>query len=126
MQIYEHDTPEAISFKNNCVELESWISHLRYIEKEISNLMNLGNTEFSTAMKYQSILVKLSQKLDENRTKLNALLRYKDSLPQVAECEDVDCDMFYVNEHEKFRKVYMYHLEKYRRVKEEYFNILLK
>jgi hypothetical protein len=124
MEIYDHDTPEAIVFKNNCIELDNWISHLVYIDREITNLLNLSNVELSNMMEQQPVLIKLSIKQDENNINLKAFGVYRNTLPQAAECEDVYCDMFYVNEHEKYRKVYMYHLEKYRRVKEEYFNIL--
>ncbi len=126
MQIYNHDTPETITFKNNCIELDNWINHLEYIEKEINNLLNLSKAELANALDRQPVLMKLFTKKGENNTNLNAFRKYKDGLPQAAECEDVDCDMFYVTEHERYRKVYMYHLEKYRRVKEEYFNILSK
>ena len=126
MEIFNHDSTESIILKSNFVELESWISHLNYIEKEISNLMNLGNTEFSTALEYQPILVKLSVKIDENRLKLNELTRYRDSLPQMAECEDIDCEMYFISEHKKYRKIYKSHLNSYRSVKEEYFEVLLK
>ncbi|OAD90421.1 hypothetical protein A7A78_05750 [Aequorivita soesokkakensis] len=126
MQIYDHDSPETITFKNNSIELDNWINHLEYIEKEISNLLNLSKAELLNAMDQKPVLMRLSIKKEENRNNLNAFRRYKDGLPQAAECEDVDCDMFYVTEHERYRKVYMYHLEKYRRVKEEYFSILSK
>jgi hypothetical protein len=126
MQIYDHDSPETITFKNNSIELDNWINHLEYIEKEISNLLNLSKAELLNAMDQEPVLMRLSIKKEENRNNLNAFRRYKDGLPQAAECEDVDCDMFYVTEHERYRKVYMYHLEKYRRVKEEYFSILSK
>jgi hypothetical protein len=126
MQIYDHDSPEIITFKNNTIELDNWINHLEYIEKEISNLLNLSKAELLNAMEQKPVLMKLSIKKEENNNNLNAFKRYRDGLPQAAECEDVDCDMFYITEHERYRKVYMYHLEKYRRVKEEYFNILSK
>ena len=126
MQIYNHDTPETIAFKNNTIELDNWINHLEYIEKEITNLVNLSKVELANALDQHPVLMKLSIKKKENNTTLNSFRKYKDGLPQAAECEDVDCDMFYVTEHERYRKVYMYHLEKYRRVKEEYFNILSK
>lgn len=126
MQIYNHDTPETITFKNNCIELDNWINHLEYIEKEINNLLNLSKAELANALEQHPVLIKLSIKKAENNNNLNAFRKYKDGLPQAAECEDVGCDMFYVTEHERYRKVYMYHLEKYRRVKEEYFNILSK
>ena len=126
MQIYDHDSPEAITFKSNSIELDNWISHLEYIEKEINNLLNVGNGELSTVLEQKQVLVKLSIKREENRVNLNVLKKHKNNLPQAIECEDVDCDMFYVTEHERIRKIYLYHLEKYRGVKEEYFNILNK
>jgi len=126
MQIYDHDTPETITFKNNCIELDNWIGHMEYIEKEIANLLNLSNGELLNILGQQPVLMKLSIKKEENRINLNAFRKYKNSLPLATECEDVDCDMFYISEHERYRKVYLYHLEKYRRIKEEYFNILNK
>ncbi len=126
MQIYDHDTPETITFKNNWIELDNWIGHLEYIEKEIVNLLNLSNGELFNILEEQPVLMRLSIKKEENRINLNAFRKYKNSLPLATECEDVDCDMFYISEHERYRKIYLYHLEKYRRVKEEYFNILNK
>ncbi|MEM0519607.1 MULTISPECIES: hypothetical protein [Aequorivita] len=126
MQIYDHDSPEAIAFKNNFIELDNWIEHLRYIEKEISNLLNLGTKELSGAFKSQTVLDKLKLEKEVNTAAIDAFLNYKEGLPKAAECEDVDCDMFYVAEHEKFRKTYSAHLKRYRDVKEEYFNVLSK
>ncbi len=126
MQIYGHDTAEAITFKNNYLELENWITHLEYMEKEINNLLNLSQGELANVLRQNPVVMKLSIKRKENTINLQAFRKYRDTLPKSAECDNVDCDMFYVTEHEKYRKVYMNHLEKYRRVKEEYFNILCK
>lgn len=59
MQIYSHDSPEAITYKNNYIELENWIEHLNYVEKEIINLINLGNTQLTTSFVIQPVLSKL-------------------------------------------------------------------
>ncbi|MCG2417584.1 hypothetical protein K8089_01020 [Aequorivita sp. F47161] len=126
MQIYDHDSPEAITFKNNFIELDNWIEHLNYIEKEISNLLNLGKTELSSVFQSQPVLDKLTREKEVNTAAIDSFLKYKESLPKAAECEDVDCDMFYVAEHEKFRNMYSAHLKKYRNVKEEYFSVLGK
>lgn len=126
MQIYPHDSPEAIAYKNNYMELENWIDQLHYMEKEILNLINLGNTEFTPKLILQPVLSKLERKKEENKLHLQALLLYQEDLPKAAECEDVACDMFYVTEHDKFRKDYLKHLEKYRNIKEEYFSVLIK
>lgn len=126
MQIYSHDSPEAIAYKNNYIELENWMDHLHYMEKEIINLIKLGNTELTTSFAIEPVLSKLERKKEQNKLHLIALSRYKEDLPKAAECEDVACDMFYITEHEKFRNDYLKHLEKYRNIKEEYFGVLLK
>ena len=126
MEIYDHDSPEAITYKHNSIESENWVEHLNYIEKEITNLLNLSKTELSKRFESESVISKLKNERADNAEAINSFLNYRESLPKAAECEDVDCDMFYVGEHEKFRKTYIAHLKKYREVKEEYFSVLLK
>ena len=124
MQIYDHDSPEAITFKNNSIELEDWFEHLSYIDKEISNLLKIGKTERAKANEIDPILLSLENKREENTSTIDELNKYKNNLPKAAECDDVSCDMFYVNEHERYRKSYKNHLESYRKIKEEFFKIL--
>jgi hypothetical protein len=126
MQIYNHDSPEAIAFKNNYIELENWLDHLNYIEKEITNLVSLGKAELTVNSESHPILLKFLKEKDANNLKRIEFQKYQDGLPRAVECEDVECDMFFISEHEKFRNSYMKHLKNYRKVKEEYFNVLLK
>lgn len=126
MQIYNHDSQESIVFKNNSIELNNWTTHLGYVSGEIENLLNLSKVELSRTLEHQPVLTKLSIKREENNIILKNFRKYKESLSKAVECEDMDCDMFYVNEHEKFRNIYMVHLEKYRKIKEEYFNLIVK
>lgn len=126
MEIYNHDSPEAITYKHNSIESENWVEHLNYIDKEIKNLLNIGNLELSKNLELQSAVTKLKNEQADNAEAINSFLKYRESLPKAAECEDVACDMFYVGEHEKFRKTYTAHLKKYREVKEEYFSVLTK
>ncbi len=126
MQIYTHDSPEEIAFKNNSVELDNWIEHLNYIDKEIDNLLNLGNLELSSLFETPTVLDKLACEKEINIAAIDSFLTYKKSLSKAAECEDVDCDMFYITEHENYRKTYSIHLKRYRMVKEEYFKHLSK
>lgn len=126
MQIYDHDSPEAINFKNSSIELEDWIEHINYIEKEISNLLNLVKSDLPENEDLLVQLKKLEQKREKNNNHLDLLLKYRNTLPKAAECEDVDCDMFYVNEHMRYRNMYRNHLENYRNVKEDFFRVLTK
>ncbi len=126
MEIYDHDSPEAITYKHNSIESENWVEHLNYIDKEITNLLNLSKTELAKRFESETIISKLKNEKLLNTDAIDSLLKYRESLPKAAECEDVDCDMFYVGEHEKFRKTYIAHLKQYREVKEEYFSVLTK
>lgn len=126
MQIYDHDSPEAITFKNSSIELENWIEHLSYIDKEILHLLNLGKNERLKTIEIGSILLSLENKKEENANTIEELNKYRNNLPKAAECEDVSCDMFYVNEHKKYRKSYRDYLQTYREIKEEFFIILSK
>jgi len=126
MQIYNHDSEESIVLKNNGIELNNWITHLGYISAEIDNLLNLSRAELSNKLEHEPVVAKLSNKREENNIILKKFRKYRESLPKAMECEDMDCDMYYVNEHEKFRNIYMSHLEKYRKIKEEYFSLLTK
>ncbi|QAA82013.1 hypothetical protein EI546_09885 [Aequorivita sp. H23M31] len=126
MEIYDHDSPEAITYKNNSIELENWLEHFQYIHKEISSLLDIGKTERANSSEFGPILLNLQNKQEENSATIDDFNNYKNNLPKAAECEDVSCDMFYVNEHERYRKSYRAHLESYREIKEEYFRILSK
>src|SRR5690606_30473327 len=112
--------------KNSFTELSNWLTHLSYIIKEIDNLLNLSQGELSNALGQQPVVSKLSLKREETTIVLNDFRKYRNNLSKAAECEDMDCDMFYVNEHKKYRTIYISHLENYRQVKEEYFNLILQ
>lgn len=56
MQIYNHDSQEAIAYKNNYLELENWIGYLNDVEKGIINLVNLGNTQPIPSLIIQPVL----------------------------------------------------------------------
>ncbi len=126
MQIYDHDSPEAINFKNSSIELEDWIEYLNYIEKEISSLLNLIKPGTANNQELTLRTKNFKEKRAKNTYNLNELMKYRNSLPKAAECEDVECDMFYINEHIKYRNMYREHIEKYRKVKEEFYETLTK
>lgn len=126
MEIYDHDSPEAIANKHNSIESENWVEHLNYIDKEITNLLDLSKAELSKKLESHPVIAKLAKEKEDNAEAIDSFLNYRESLPKAAECEDVDCDMFYIGEHEKFRKTYIAHLKKYRTIKEEYFTVLAK
>lgn len=126
MQIYDHDSPEAINFKNSSIELEDWIELLNYSEKEISNLLSLVKSTPKENEELTLRIKNLEHIREVNMNNLAKLMKYRSSLPKAAECEDVECDMFYVNEHISYRKMYRDHIENYRKIKEEFFEAMIE
>jgi len=121
-EIYNHDSDVDVTHKINSIELDNWINHLKYIKKEINNLMSLCGEDLNEKLGDESVLQKFQKKNTENETLLNALLKYMGSRSDIIECEDSQCDMAYITEHESYRRSYLYHLDKYRRIKDEFFS----
>ncbi|MEM5540356.1 MULTISPECIES: hypothetical protein [unclassified Olleya] len=122
IQIFDHDTNVDVTHKINTMELDNWINHLKYIKKELSNLINICKNELKDKLDDKSVANKFEKKEIENETLLNALNTYSKSRLNIIECEDTQCDMIYITEHESYRRSYLYHLDKYRRLKDEFFN----
>jgi hypothetical protein len=122
LEIFHHDTDVDVTHKINTIELDNWINHLKYISKELVNLVNLCTEGLSMKHEDDNVLVRLQKKIEENEALLNALQKYSVSRSDIVECEDTQCDMAYITEHETYRRSYLYHLDKYRRLKDEFFN----
>tara|TARA_R100001369_G_scaffold3915_1_gene11864 strand:- start:468 stop:875 length:408 start_codon:yes stop_codon:yes gene_type:complete len=119
-KIYEHDNDVDVTHKINTIELDNWINHLKYIEKEVINLVNMCT--INDKLDDKTVLQRFQKKKVENNNLLQALFNYSNSRVDIAECEDMNCDMTFIKEHEAYRKNYLYHLDKYRRLKDEFFD----
>ena len=122
IEIYNHNTDVDVAHKINTIELDNWINHLKYIKKELANFIGLCGEGLSTKFDDENILQKFQKKDSENENLLKALHKYMGSRRDIVECEDTQCDMAYITEHESYRKSYLYHLDKYRRIKDEFFS----
>jgi len=120
-EIYNHDNEVDMTHKINTIELDNWINHLKYINKELTNLIGLCGGELSNKLDDESVLQKFQKKDAENDTLLNALHKYMNSRRDIVECEDTQCDMIFITEHESYRRNYLYHVDKYRRLKDDFF-----
>ena len=121
-EIYNHDTDVDVTHKINTIELHNWINHLKYIKKELNNLIGLCSSGLNKRLEEQGVLQKFQKKEIENDTLLSALQKYMNTRNEIIECEDTQCDMAYITEHESYRRSYLYHLDKYRRLKDEFFS----
>jgi len=114
--VYAHDTEVELTHKINTLELQNWIIHLQYVKKEINHLVLICDTVLEG--KFVDLF---EEKQAKNDKLLNILNSYKRSRANITECEDTLCDMAFINDHEGFRKSYMYYLDTYRSLKESFF-----
>tara|TARA_R110002020_G_scaffold177001_5_gene369733 strand:- start:1004 stop:1435 length:432 start_codon:yes stop_codon:yes gene_type:complete len=121
-KIYNHDYDVDVTHKINTIELDNWINHLQYIKKELRNLIGLCGDDLSDKLEDENIIQKFKKKESENDILLSALHKYMISRDSIIDCEDTQCDMVYITEHESYRRSYLYHLDKYRRLKDEFFS----
>lgn len=122
IEIFNHDANVDVTHKVNTMELDNWINHLKYMDKELLNLINICKNELIDKLDDNSVVTRFEKKAIENEALLNALINYSNSRLNIVECEDTECDMVYITEHESYRRSYLYHLDKYRRLKDEFFN----
>ncbi|MDX1272092.1 hypothetical protein [Bizionia paragorgiae] len=121
-EIYNHDDDIEVTHKINTIELENWIKHVTYIEKELNNLIGLCKQQVSETDAKNSILERFVEKKAENEELKMALEKYALSRVNLKECEDMACDMVYISEHESYRLRYLVHLDNYRTVKDDFFS----
>jgi len=121
VRMYDHDSEHEKLQKNKMMELEGWVKHLGSIERDIDSMLEIISGICSEKnLLYQ----KLMYKKKENRSQLDALYRYKNEACKILECEDQQCDQYYGKRHRDFRMLYHYNLEKYDRLKEDFFTVV--
>ncbi|SHJ05479.1 hypothetical protein SAMN04487911_11046 [Arenibacter nanhaiticus] len=119
---YEHDSDDRLIAKKDALELNNWINHLVHTGEEVLILKDIVSK-----FKDQNDLKERLQDIAlENKLRLGVFFRYKNSLINVHECEDMECDIYYLNKHEEYRNIYETFYESLRPLKEEVYNLILK
>lgn len=116
-----HDADDRIMLKKDKVELGHWTKSLEYIQEELGLLLALEDRFLNDS----ALHVELLALQRENTLKSGMLYRYENAMQNAWECDDLACDTYYLNTHEKHRGLYMEHLKKYRQVKVVVFSKLL-
>jgi hypothetical protein len=125
IEIFGHDTEVDVAHKINTMELHNWINHLTYIRKELKSLIGFYNAQPLEKKEAQDTTsIKLEMKQKDNDVILSQLLRFKNTRNEIIECEDMYCDMNFIQQHEECRRMYLFHISKYRKVKDLFFKEL--
>lgn len=125
IEIYPHDSEVEVAHKINTMELDNWINHLTYVRRELKNLVDFYNAQpIDKRLEQEKMTQHFEMKKVDNDVILSSLINFKNSRTGIAECEDTSCDMIFLQEHEKCRRMYLFHIDKYRKLKDEFFSKL--
>jgi hypothetical protein len=120
---FEHDSDDRLIAKKDTLELGNWIDHLVANGQELEILINIARKLPND----EDMVRDLKELTLENKLHLGVFYRYKGSLINIHECEDMECDIYYVNKHEEYRNLYTDLLRACHKLKEElYTRILVK
>ncbi|MEE1964407.1 hypothetical protein V1387_17080 [Allomuricauda taeanensis] len=117
----DHEADDRIMLKKDKVEVGHWAESLEHIDEEIRMLLALEDRFLNDS----ALHVELLALQRENTLKSGMLYRYENAMRNAWECDDMACDSYYLNKHEKHRELYMEHLKSYRKLKSKLFSRLL-
>lgn len=122
IEIHAHDNDVEVAHKINTMELHNWINHLTYVSKELKNLITFFNSQpTEIRLEREKVSQRFEMILVDNDVILSQLLSFKNTRTSIIECQDMQCDMSFIQEHEKCRRMYQFHIEKYRKLKDAFF-----
>ena len=111
---YEHDSDDKLIAKKDALELSNWIEQLEIL---INIAKKLSNDD--------DMIGNLKELTLENKLHLGVFYRYKSSMVNLHECEDMECDIYYVNKHEEYRNLYAVILQASHKLKEKLYTQIL-
>lgn len=114
---YPHETDDQVLHKKRTLEINIWISHLNYITNECDWLAKIASNKIHD----RDLRDLLLEKSENNSSLLNEFYSYRNALESYYECNDLDCDLYYIELHNTFCKKYLKHLEDYRNTKDQVF-----
>ena len=117
--IYKHETIDDIQMKFMDLDIERWKEDVSLIRIEIlffkrmlySSIFKILNCD---EQKKKNLIIDLTNVENINESYNNNLLGFVNKLEMIRECDDVQCETFYLNNHTRFRADIESHFSAYR------------
>ncbi|HET8838831.1 MAG TPA: hypothetical protein VFM82_07550 [Flavobacteriaceae bacterium] len=125
--IKEHYREEDIQKMKLESDVENWEASVEFTEKEIdffTDLLNLPQFDSSPAKIRLSLLDQLEAIHKTNKACSREILEFSNKLEGMNECEDIQCETYFLNSHEEFRDKIEKHLLRFRALKGRIFPYL--
>lgn len=119
---YGHETDDEIAKRHMHRELQTWLEHLEAINKEADRLAKIASNKIGD----RDLRDELLDDINENINLLNEFYTYRNLLNNIRECDDLDCDHFYMYHHDQVFDKYIERITQYRSVKDRVYQKLLE
>lgn len=118
---YGNETDDELVKRHMRRELQTWISNLETMNKESEQLEKI-------ALKKLNDKVLRNVLLDNNNDNINLLnefYTYRNVMNNVRECDELECDQFYLLQHDQVFEKYVECVDKYQTIKDKVYQKLL-
>ena len=118
---YGNETDDEIVKRHMHREVQTWISHLEAMNIEADRLANIALKKIKDKELRDVILDNLNDNIDL----LNDFYTYRNVMNNIRECDELECDQFYMLQHDQVFDKYMEYVLQYRSIKEKVYQKLL-
>lgn len=127
-EIQEHYREEDVQKMKLHSDIENWNAALSFIQKEIAFFTSLlESPRFATSQNQKNtdqLLQDLKTIAESNKNYTAAVLNFNNTLDGLNECEDLQCETYFLNSHEELREQLKKHEQTFRNLKENIFSYL--
>ncbi|MDT0293185.1 hypothetical protein ACFQ3R_09045 [Mesonia ostreae] len=125
--IQEHHDDDDIQRINLEKDVNEWNKEIEFIQQELIFYSKLLDSELvrkanANAEEESYILKSVKQLTEKNSQFQLQLLDFENKSEDIVECEDVQCETFFLNEHFTFKQKLIDHVAKVRTVKKKIFD----
>lgn len=118
---YGNETDDELVKRHMRRELQTWISNLETMNKESEQLEKITLKKLNDKVLRNVLL----DNNNDNINLLNEFYTYRNVMNNVRECDELECDQFYLLQHDQVFEKYVECVDKYQTIKDKVYQKLL-
>lgn len=118
---YGNETDDELVKRHMRRELQTWISNLETMNKELEQLEKIALKKLNDKVLRDVLL----DNNNDNINLLNEFYTYRNVMNNVRECDELECDQFYLLQHDQVFEKYVECVDKYQTIKDKVYQKLL-
>lgn len=118
---YGNETDDELVKRHMRRELQTWISNLETMNKESEQLEKITLKKLNDKVLRDVLL----DNNNDNINLLNEFYTYRNVMNNVRECDELECDQFYLLQHDQVFEKYVECVDKYQTIKDKVYQKLL-